>query len=198
MSTKHYTELVKEYRKFAKRADQRLVRLEALSREQKYENVLKYAYAVAAKNIESYGKTKGRPRFNTKPPENSNTLQAKINDIKHFLESISSTKKGIVSVYEKRADTLNKKMGLKGDDKLTWQEMSDFFQSKSYEKLASSFGSKTVFDTIGKIKKNLPEIAKEIKENKKIKVADWKVNNTINKMIAEHDLRLEDFGLKDD
>lgn len=198
MPTKHYEELVKEYRKLAKRADQRLVRLEALSRSPKYENVLKYAYRVAEKNIESYGSVKNRPRFNTKPPKNSNTLQGKINDIKHFLVSISSTKKGIVSVYEKRADTLNKNMGLKGDDKFTWQELADFFQSKSYEKLASSFGSKTVFDTIGKIKKNLPDIAKAIKNNQKIKVADWKVNSTINKMIAKHDLRLEDFGVKDD
>lgn len=198
MATKHYEELVKEYRKLAKRADQRLVRLEALSRSAKYENVLKYAYRVAEKNIESYGYVKNRPRFNTKPPKNSNTLQAKINDIKQFLESVSSTKRGIVSVYEKRAKTLNKNMKLKGDDKFTWQELADFFQSKSYEKLASSFGSKTVFDTIGKIKKNLTEIAKAIKENKKIKVADWKVNRTINKMIAENDLRLEDFGLKDE
>lgn len=198
MATKHHEELVKEYRKLAKRADQRLVRLEALSRNKKYENVLKYAYAVAAKNIESYGALKNRPRFNTNPPENSNTLQAKINDIKHFLDSVSSTKKGIVSVYEKRADVINKTMGLDGNDKFTWQELADFFQSKSYEKLASAFGSKTVFDTIGSIKKNLTEIAKAIKNNQKIKVADWKVNNTINKMIAEHDLILEDFGLKDD
>lgn len=198
MPTKHYTELVKEYRKLAKRADQRLVRLEVLSKSSKYENVLKYAYRLAVKNIESYGSVKNKPRFNTKPPENSNTLQAKINDIKHFLDSISSTKKGIVSVYEKRAEILNKKMELKEDDKFTWQELADFFQSKSYEKLAASFGSKTVFDTIGQIKKNLPEIAKAIKDNQKIKVADWKVNETINKMIAEHNLRLEDFWLKDD
>lgn len=198
MATKHYEELVKEYRKLAKRADQRLVRLEALSRQEKYENVLKYAYRVAEKNIERYGKVKNRPRFNTKPPKNSNTLQAKINNIKHFLESVSSTKKGIKLTYEKRAETLNKKMGLEGDDKFTWQQLADFFQTKSYEKLESSFGSKTVFDTIGKIKKNLPDIAKAIKENKKIKVGDWKVNDKINKMIAEHDIRLEDFGLKDD
>ena len=194
MATKHYEELVKEYRKLAKRADQRLVRLEALSRSKKFESVLKYGYAVAAKNIESYGAVKNKPRFNTKPPENSNTLQAKINDIKHFLDSVSSTKKGIVSVYEKRADTINKTMGLDGNDKFTWQELADFFQSKTYEKLASMFGSKTVFDIIGKIKKNLPEIAKEIKNNQKIKVADWKVNDTINKMIAENDIRLEDLG----
>lgn len=198
MATKHYEELVKEYRKLAKRADQRLLRLEALSRTKKYENVLKYSYAVAVKNIESYGEVKNKPRFNTKPPENSNTLQAKINDIKHFLDSISSTKKGIVSVYEKRADTINKRMGLDGNDKFTWQELADFFQSKTYEKLASMFGSKTVFDIIGKTKKALPEIAKAIKNNQKIKVADWKVNDTINKMIAENDIRLEDFGIKDD
>lgn len=198
MATKHYEELVKEYRKLAKRADQRLVRLEALSRSKKFESVLKYGYAVAAKNIESYGAVKNKPRFNTKPPENSNTLQAKINDIKHFLDSVSSTKKGIVSVYEKRADTINKTMGLDGNDKFTWQELADFFQSKTYEKLASMFGSKTVFDIIGKIKKDLPEIAKAIKNNQKIKVADWKVNDTINKMIAENDIRLEDFGIKDD
>lgn len=198
MPTRHYTELVKEYRKLAKRADQRLVRLEALSRQSKYENVLKYAYAVAAKNIETYGKPKDRPRFNTKPPANSNTLQAKINDIKLFLKSVSSTKKGIVSMYESRAEKLNKIMKLKDGEGFTWQELADFFQTKSYEKIASRFGSDTAFETIGKIKENLSEIAKAIKDNKKIKVADWKVNDTINKMIAENSIKLEDFGLKDD
>ncbi len=198
MSTKHYVELVKEYRKLAKRADQRLVRLEALSRQQKYDNVIKYAYAVAAKNIESYGKPKGRPRFNTKPPANSNTLQAKINDIKLFLNSVSSTKKGIVSTYEKRAETVNKTMGLDGDEKFTWQELADFFQSKSYEKIASKFGSTTAFEIIGKIKQDMNEIAKAIKSNQKIKVADWKVNDTIDKMLKENDIKLEDFGWKDD
>ena len=198
MANKHYVELVKEYRKLAKRADQRLVRLEALSRQQKYENVLKYAYAVAEKNIERFGKTKNRPRFNTKPPTNANTLQAKINDIKTFLNSASSTKKGIVSTYEKRAETINKNMGLEGDEKFTWHELADFFQSKSYEKIASKFGSTTAFETIGKIKQDMNEIAKAIKSNKKIKVADWKVNDTINKMLNENDIKLEDFGFKDD
>ena len=193
--SKHYDNLVKEYRKLAKRADQRLVRLEALSRENKYENVLKYSYALASKNINLYGKPKGKPRFNTKPPKNANTLQAKINDIKQFLSSPSSTKKGITSIYEKRADTLNKKMGLEGKDAFSWQELADFFQSKSYETIASAFSSLTVFDTIASIRKNLPDISKEIRENKKIKVADWKVDDTINKMISENDINLEDFGV---
>lgn len=193
--SKHYDNLVKEYRKLAKRADQRLVRLEALSRENKYENVLKYAYAAASKNIDLYGKPKRKPRFNTKPPKNTNTLQAKINDIKQFLSSPSSTKKGITSIYEKRADTLNKKMGLEGKDAFSWQELADFFQSRSYEKITSAFSSLTAFDTIASIRKNLPEISKAIRENKKIKVADWKVDDTINKMISENDINLEDFGV---
>lgn len=58
-----YEALAAENRKLAKRANQRLVRLERAAKEQKgMHSVLQYAYKSAMKDIKSTGK-KGKPRF---------------------------------------------------------------------------------------------------------------------------------------
>ena len=48
-----YAALVKEYRKLAKRADQRLVRLERYAQQPKYSNVTQFAYKKAMRDIRS-------------------------------------------------------------------------------------------------------------------------------------------------
>lgn len=52
-----------ESRKLAKRANQRLVRLERASEKPGMQNILKYAYKSAVKDIKSTGKVTGKPRF---------------------------------------------------------------------------------------------------------------------------------------
>lgn len=204
MSSSHYQELVKEYRKLAKRADQRLVRLEKLSEKEGYENVLKYAYAKAEQDILMYGKPKNRPRFNTAPPQNTNSLQGKINDIKRFLDYPSSTKKGIESIYQARADTVNRNMGLRAYDEssgkwvndtnaFTWEDLANFFNSKSWDKLGQAFGSKTVMMIIGQIKMNYKDISEAIRANKSIKIGDDKVSAQVENMIRNNEIDLSDF-----
>ena len=100
------------YRRIAKVADQRLVRLEKLADQPGYGNATQWAYKRAMRDIASWSGDDAK-RFNTKAPSNINQLRAKINDIKTFLGSESSTKSGISSTYKQRVNTLNKNYGTK-------------------------------------------------------------------------------------
>ena len=120
------------YKRIAKVADLRLLRLERLSEQEGFEGAWKWSYNKAMKDIERWG---GAKRFNTKAPENLNQLKAKINDIQVFLGSVTSTKSGIVEVYKSRADTFNQKYGMNW----SWQDMAKFFDQ---------FGS-TLYDEYG-------------------------------------------------
>lgn len=58
-----WKEIQAESRKLAKRANQRLVRLERAAEKPGMKNILKYAYKAAVKDIKSTGKDTGKPRF---------------------------------------------------------------------------------------------------------------------------------------
>ena len=154
---------LQHYRRIAKVADQRLVRLEKLSSEQGYKNVLKWSYKKAQKEINYYtGKNQKIAqtsrqltymkkagvlpgRFNTKPPETNgkldiNKLEGKIARIQEFLERPTSAKGTITEVYRDRAKTLNQKWYLN----LKWQDLADFFESDAYKNLAQKYGSDTI------------------------------------------------------
>lgn len=120
--------LEKEYRKLAKRADQRLVRLKGYRHDKGFEHITSYAYSSAMKDIRKYS-GEGAERFNTKPPASDRDLLRKIADIKKFLDAPSSTKKGVLNIYKKRADTLNKNKDIWGDREgnLTWEDYASIF-----------------------------------------------------------------------
>lgn len=119
------SKLYKEYKTLADRADKRLLRLERLAakNDEKYQNVLAYAYNKAQKAIEHWdGKKFDKPRFARKTPRTDEELAMKIKDIQEFLEMNTSTKSGIDKVYKKRADSLNEKFGTD----FTWQDWARF------------------------------------------------------------------------
>lgn len=177
-----YAALVKEYRKLAKRADQRLVRLEKYAQQEKYSNILQYSYARAQRDIRSWS-GENATRFNTKPPSNMNSLQGKINDIKTFLQSASSSIKptqdnavyndkgqiiggGIDLTYQKRADTLNQKYGTD----VTWENVGSIFESTLYKKLSKKYSSKTAVRIIGKLQGNEKRVVKSFKKHEPVNV----------------------------
>lgn len=221
-------ELLSLYRRAAKVADQRLVRLEKLSGQKNFKNVKRYAYKKASIEAAQWGANPEKPRFNIKPPVNQKKEQtidkkgkkseeilaqilsrtstkAKINDILNFLEKPTSTKQGIIDIYQKRADTLNENSAVQAAGlTFTWQDVGDFFESKLYKKLDTSFGSETRIKAIGKIKQNEVELLKAFKEDRKnhIKTSDsdsatmqlagglsednMVVQEAINKMVANY------------
>ena len=151
------------YRRLAKTADQRLVRLEALRHEEGFESVDKFAYARAMRDIEVYG---GGKRFNTAPPENRSSMNAKIKDMLRFLQSPTSTKSGIIEVYQKRADTLNARYKDHGLS-VTWQDIAKLHDSGMLTTAKMALGSDTTWITIGKIEQNADKIKEVLKEGQK-------------------------------
>lgn len=191
--------LEKEYRKLAKRADQRLVRLKRLSKQPGFEAVTKYAYRVAMRDIRAWSGENAK-RFNTKPPSNTNQLKAKIADIKKFLSSASSTygktkeTKGIKQVYQDRANTINEKLRKDGiNANFTWQDLARLFESGLWEKLQTSdnFSSKTDFKTLARMKANFNDVERAISEDEDINieayddVENFEINEMINKYGSE-------------
>lgn len=182
--------LLKAYKKFAKMADQRLVRLEKAASQKGFENILSYAYRTARENIKAWDimglKSRGRnakdyalPRFNRNIPLKKdgkvdiNALKSKMTDIERFLISVTSTQKGVRDVYQSRADKINKKYRLRGDARLTWEDMQKFWGSESADKLREiGYGSDTIVRAIASIKRHkkylTPDQIKDSTKNIKI------------------------------
>lgn len=192
------------YKRLAKTADQRLVRLEKASQEEFYKPAKEWAYAKAQRDIRKWlpaGQEEPAVlRFNTKipgldklKPEQANEkLIAKINDIKSFLAAPTSTKQGITNVYKKRADTLNKNYGTK----FTWKQMAQYYESGQADLWDAKYGSKTALHTIAYIQKHRDEIKAAInqtdKTNIKISGTDGVIKRRVIKMLQNNELQLSD------
>lgn len=145
------------YRSFAKRADQRLVRLEKMPGA----DATSGAYATAARAIEHYTGPTEKPRFNRGIPKEDALLRMKIRDIKQFLSMPTSTTGGVRSIANKRTKTMNAKYGVN----LTNKQWAQVWESGLGDKLMNKFGSKTAFKMLAKVKigKNtLASLAKQI------------------------------------
>lgn len=173
------------YKRLAKTADQRLVRLESYEHDAMYKPATQWAYKKALKDIHKWSGSDAN-RFNVKPPEDPEKLLAKINDIRSFIESPTSTKKGITDVYKKRADTINKKYGTS----FTWQQLAKYYQSGQAKIWDSKFGSKTALKTIGQLQKHKKQVIKDIEDADKrdIRVNDDVLQKTVDRALADNDL----------
>lgn len=175
-----------EYKQLAKQADQRLVRLEALSHEKHFHGVLEFAYKRAVKDIQAWG---GDKRFNTAPPRTVTELNAKISDIEYFLSRPTSKKTTIVKTYKKRAETINNKPYIKNlGVKFTWEEIANYYESNVAERNDTKYGSKTVLRALAVLKKlNKADDAQKIEDvNKRVqRVSDDKVVNKVAAALLE-------------
>lgn len=190
-----YESLEKIYRTLAKAADQRLVRLERAADLPDFGHATQWAYARAQRDIEEWS-GEGATRFNTKPPANKAKLTQKIEDIRTFLSSPTSTKKGIKDTLKKRADTLNDKYGTN----FKWNEVGKFFQGSLGKKLDSRYGSDTILYVVAKLQKNKSKILKAMKDTKKkdIRVpdSDTVLEKITNRVINKYGKEVAEF-LKD-
>ena len=158
----NYESLLKDYRTLAKAADQRLVRLERLADKEGFGHAMDYSYRRAMRDIQQWS-GEGANRWNRRPPEGVANLKAKMQDITTFLESETSTKAGLRSVEQKRADTLNDKYGTN----FTPKEISKFFDSKLRKKMDTKIlDSNTMVKTIAVIRRNKGIIEQKGKSRK--------------------------------
>ena len=186
--------LEKYYRRLAKTADQRLVRLEKYSDEEWFKTAKQWAYARAMKDIKKWQKpgekAPKKMRFNTAPPKDPEDLLAKINDMKTFISAPTSTKSGITDVYKKRADTINKKFGTK----FTWQQLAKYYSSGQAEVWDAKFGSKTALRTIAALQKNKKKLVDDINaaDAKDLRVDNKMIEKTVDAALKDNNLNIED------
>jgi len=181
------------YKRLAKAADQRLVRLEGYSKQEHYEGITSYAYARAQRDILHWSGSDSK-RFNTKPPENPQQLQAKINDIKAFLEAPTSTKSGVTNIYKKRADTFNAHMRETDPEwvDFTWQELADYWENQSSNKMDAKIGYKTFLKAWNKTKRYTEEeLADDMvaKRGKNTKISANKVEEQVIKNLVKKGIK---------
>ena len=186
--------LEKYYRRLAKTADQRLVRLERLAKQPNYEPAELWAYRRARLDITKWngGKSPELYRFNANMPKDPEKLLAKINDIKTFLTRPTSTKRGITEVYKKRVETINRKFGTN----FSWQQMAKYFQSGAAEYWDSKYGSKTALRVMAVLQKNKDKIKKAVG---KVDIKDIDTTGASNvvigkvkELLKENNLKLKD------
>lgn len=153
------------YKKIAKAADNRLRRLEELSRNPKYKEVTEWSYKVAQKDIRDMFGSDAR-RFNKKLPANLNTVYKDINRVLNFLNAPTSTKKQIDEIFVKRANTIKDKYGVD----MSWSKTATVFDTVLWKKTGARKASATALKAIGVIQKNKAQIKRALKENKPISI----------------------------
>lgn len=153
------------YKKIAKAADNRLRRLEELSRNPKYKEVTEWSYKVAQKDIRDMFGSDAR-RFNKKLPANLKTVYKDINRVLNFLNAPTSTKKQIDEIFVKRANTIKDKYGVD----MSWSKTATVFDTVLWKKTGARKASATALKAIGVIQKNKAQIKRALKENKPIAI----------------------------
>lgn len=178
------------YKRLAKQADQRLVRLEQLSEKKGFEAVRQYSYARAMRDIKQWA-GQDATRFNQKTPKTKRQLEAKIQDMRTFLEAPTSTKAGIIKVYQQRADTINKKYGTD----FSWQDLGNYFEQAKASKADKKYGSATELRALGEIQKQSDVIIKQVKQHRKkhINVDNPLLQEVIDDMLTDRKLKLQMF-----
>lgn len=189
-------------RRLTKVANERLRALEILSKKENYMNVLKYAYANAMYDINEITGNASKTRFPTKVRKNEDktidqrALHKQINALTRFLESPTSTKKGIDATYKKRADTLNTNMGLAGPERLTWKELARFYENEKLQQVQKDKnlgGSDTIVRAIGAIRRIVKDPAKiKMAAAGKLKLSDNYVINKAAKDLLNEGINIED------
>lgn len=145
------------YRTFAKRADERLVRLEKMPGS----DATSGAYATAARAIEHYTGETEKPRFNRGMPKEDALLRMKIRDIKQFLDMPTSYTHVVSEVETVRTKTMNDKYKVN----FTNSQWAQIWESGLGDKIMNKYGSETGFKVLAKVKirsNTLSALAKQI------------------------------------
>ena len=153
-----YASLYQDYIKLVDKANKRLSRLEKLAGEDGFEAILGYAYKNAQADIKAQGLT--GQRFSKKAPPKLASLRARYNAVQRFLDMPTSTKTGIIDVYEKRAKKFSKD--------LNWRQLANVFESGMWNMLKEQFGSPRVQRIIARLQKNKDELLKQIEAGEAI------------------------------
>ena len=150
-------ELEAEIKPMLQEANMKLLNIEQLAKQEGFEGIKDFAYYNAMRDIR---KIRGEEykRFNL--PKNTHQLEKTKRSLEKFLGATTSTKKGIVSVYEQNAASLNSKFG----SNFSWQQMGQFLRSAGFEQLKAEYDSETAIIMLKALYQNKDLSKEEFKE----------------------------------
>ena len=153
-----YADDLKEYKKLAKRANQRLVRLERYQREGLKE-ATSYAYKYAQSSIAGFRGEQYKRWSESGAGYTPGDISLMLSDIKSFLGKQTSTKSGFTSINDKRTRALNETLGTE----FSSSEFQKFMETGGlFDKLISQFGYREAFKAGSKIMQNITERQKNV------------------------------------
>ena len=188
--TDKQTEILAEYKRVQTRVNKRLENLEKLAKNPGYENVLKYAYRIAERDVKELGigdttKVRYRIPYDRKTGKyNTNKLKSALRRAKEFEAMITSTKAGIDTTYKNDAIYFNRAFGTN----FTWEELRRFMKQSDWDELKANRPSDVIQKVIRTImKKNITpdQIAAASKNHKTIKGMDAVTSDWTKRLVSE-------------
>ena len=151
-------QLEAEVKPMLQEANMKLLNIEQLAKQEGFEGIKDFAYYNAMRDIR---KIRGEEykRFNL--PKNTHQLEKVKRSLESFLGATTSTKKGIVEVFEKNAVSLNEKFG----SNFTWQQMGQFLKNAKFEQIKADYDSETAVIMLKALLEN-KDLSKEEFEEK--------------------------------
>ena len=168
MASSEYQKLKKEYVKLAKRADQRLVRLER--RFKTAPELEGMAYKRAVFDIFKLTGIGGMPRFNRAIPKDLKHLRRALKNVERFLRAVTSTWKGYQRKdLQKRVNTLNQKY----NTNYTPEDLQRLGSSGLIDRFKDKGGSETGMKALGFVQRKKEELKRLVdkarKQHKKLR-----------------------------
>lgn len=163
-------ELMQDYKKLAKSADRRLRALEGARYKKGFEAITQYAYKRAMHDI---GRGE-RGRFDISVKNMTyNEILGRMNDVRRFYQSPTSTILGTRAVYVANAEKFNENFGTN----FTWQQLAVLFDKDTglYAKITNDdnkLGSPRIVRAIAIMKQNKKQVLSAIEKNKDINIVD--------------------------
>lgn len=163
-------ELMQDYKRLAKSADARLRALEGARYKKGFEAITQYAYKRAMHDI---GRGE-RGRFDISVKNMTyNEILGRMNDVRRFYQSPTSTITGTRAVYVANAEKFNENFGTN----FTWQQLAVLFDKDTglYAKITNSdnkLGSPRIVRAIAIMKQNKKQVLNAIDKNKDINIVD--------------------------
>lgn len=178
---RNYKNVQKDYIRLIGIANQRLRQIEKDIQNPLYSAMENYAYRDAMQYINRLDPNKELKRFSGAVKHmNKKELEKNVNAVLTFLNSPTSTKSGTRKVYQKRANTFNRKYGTN----FSVEDLHYFFTNEHAENLFSKYGSKTALKKIGELQKDKKEIIENVKKTKNKHVINY-VKKEVNEEIFD-------------
>ena len=171
MASSEYQKLKKEYVKLAKRADQRLVRLER--RFKTAPELEGMAYKRAVFDIFKLTGVGGLPRFNRAIPKDLKHLRRALKNVERFLDAVTSTWQGFKRKdVQRRVDTLNQKY----DTNFSAEDLQRLGSSGLIDRFKNKGGSETGMKALGFIQRKKEDLKRLVNKARKQhkKLRDYK------------------------